>query len=449
MRALLRLGLPLVGGHLAQFAIGMTDAAMLGWYSVEALAAVVLGATLFLQIFILGSGFAMAVMPMVAEAQAQGNQVLVRRIARMGLWLSLGYALASLPIFWFSGAVLIGLGQDAELALATQGYLRIAGFGILPALLVMVLKSYLAALEHTRAVLWITVLAALINVAANYALIFGHWGAPELGLAGAALGSIVVQVVSLVGAVGYALYALPAHRLFHRLWRADTEILRKVFHLGVPIGLTGCAEAMLFAMATMMMGWLGKIPLAAHGIAINLAGATFMIHLGLSNAATVRVGNALGRRDADHMARGAAVACLLSVLVSGCVIAAFLLIPEALIGLFLAVDEPKRDAIMAAGVALLTVAALFQLVDGAQVVALGLLRGVMDTRIPMWIAVVSYLLIGVPCAYGLGFRAGWGGVGVWLGFVVGLSVAGIWLMWRFWGPKLRALRVAWAQEAHR
>ena len=135
----------------------MTDAAMLGWYSVEALAAVVLGATLFLQIFILGSGFAMAVMPMVAEAQAQGNQVLVRRIARMGLWLSLGYALASLPIFWFSGAVLIGLGQDAELALATQGYLRIAGFGILPALLVMVLKSYLAALEHTRAVLWITV----------------------------------------------------------------------------------------------------------------------------------------------------------------------------------------------------------------------------------------------------------------------------------------------------
>ena len=206
---------------------------------------------------------------------------------------------------------------------------------------------------------------------------------------------------------------------------------------------------MLFAMATMMMGWLGKIPLAAHGIAINLAGATFMIHLGLSNAATVRVGNALGRRDADHMARGAAVACLLSVLVSGCVIAAFLLIPEALIGLFLAVDEPKRDAIMAAGVALLTVAALFQLVDGAQVVALGLLRGVMDTRIPMWIAVVSYLLIGVPCAYGLGFRAGWGGVGVWLGFVVGLSVAGIWLMWRFWGPKLRALRVAWAQEAHR
>ncbi len=345
-----------------------------------------------------------------------------------------------LPLFWFSGSLLTSVGQDAELSAVAQSYLRVAGFGIIPALLVMVLKSYLAALEHTRVVLAVTIVATVANAFLNYALVFGNWGAPELGVQGAAIASVSVQVISIIGVVIYAIYALPAHRLFIRLWKPDRDVMKAVFRIGVPIGLTSLAEAGLFAASSVMMGWLGTIPLAAHGIAISLSGATFMIHLGLSNAATVRVGNAMGRRDADHMARGARIAIAISVLVSVAMVILFLSIPEVLVGVFVDADDPNRQAIIAIGVALLLVSALFQFVDGAQAMALGLLRGVMDTRAPMIIAAFSYWGIGLPCGYIFGFTLGWGGVGVWLGLVVGLSSAAVLLMWRFWGPKLRSLR---------
>ncbi|SEP10182.1 multidrug resistance protein, MATE family [Salinihabitans flavidus] len=439
-RAIWRLGLPLVGGHLAQFAVGLTDTVMLGWYSVEALAAVVLGSGFFFVLFIFGSGFAIAVMPMVASADAAGDEVGLRRVTRMGLWLSVGFAFLALPLFWFSGALLLGLGQTPALAEVAQGYLRIAWLGLLPALLVMVLKSYLAALERTRVVFWVTVIGAVANGLANYALIFGNWGAPELGVTGAAIASIVVHAVSMAGVVLYAVLVLPEHEIFRRLWRPDWVELGRVFRLGVPIGITNLAEVGLFAASSIMVGWLGAVPLAAHGIALNLASVAFMVHLGLSNAATVRAGNAIGRRDAEHMARGARAIMAMSLLVALATVAVFVAVPEVLVGLFIAPDEPARAAILATGAAFMIVAALFQVVDGAQVMALGLLRGALDTRVPMVIAAISYWGLGVPSSYVLGFVFGLEGVGVWLGMVVGLSFAGVLLMWRFWGPTLRSLR---------
>lgn len=439
-RAVLRLGLPLIGGHVAQFAIHLTDTVMLGWYSVAALAAVVLGGTYFFVIFILESGFAIAVMPLVAEADAAGDETTLRRATRMGMWLSVIAAFVALPLFWFSEAILLALGQAPDVAATAQEYLRIAGWGLVPALLVMVLKSYLAALEKTRVVFWVTVAAAVANGLVNYALIFGNWGAPELGVVGAAIASLVVQVISLAGVMIYAAVVLPEHTLFARLWRPDWEAFAHVFRLGLPIGITNLAEVGLFAASSLMMGWLGTIQLAAHGIALQLASLTFMVHLGLSNAATVRAGNAIGRKDAEHLAKGAQVAILMSFATAVCAVVVFLSYPEFLLGLFLNPDEPNRMVILTAGVALLYMAALFQIVDGAQVMALGLLRGVKDTRAPMIIAAISYWIIGVPCGYVLGFSLGWGGVGVWLGLVVGLTAASILLMWRFWGPKLATLR---------
>ncbi len=446
VRALLRIGLPLIGGHIAQFAITLTDTIMLGWYSVEALASVVLGGTFFFVIFILGSGFAIAVMPLVAEADAEDDEVGVRRITRMGLWLSVIFGVVALPLFVLSGPILLGLGQVPDVAELAQVYLRIAGLGLIPALLVMVLKSYLAALERTRVVFWVTVAAVPANMAVNYALIFGNWGMPELGVLGAAIASITVQTVSLIGVVGYAVMALPQHELFQRVWRPDWEYFARVFRLGVPIGLTNLAEVGLFAASSLMMGWLGTVQLAAHGIALQLASLAFMLHLGLSNAATVRAGNAMGRKDADHMARGAWVAIVMSVVFASLAVVIFLSFPEFLLGIFIDPSDPQRDVILAAGVSLLLVAALFQFMDGAQIIALGLLRGVQDTRGPMIIAAFSYWIIGVPCGYLLGFTFGMGGVGVWLGLVLGLTAAGILLMWRFWGPKLRGLRASFAAQ---
>ncbi|MFG6562870.1 MATE family efflux transporter [Sulfitobacter sp. 1A13421] len=441
VRAILTLGLPLIGGHLAQMAIGVTDTVMLGWYSVEALAAVVLGSTYFFVLFIFGSGFAMAVMPLVAAYDAEDDEIGLRRATRMGLWLSVGFAMIALPAMIWSPAVLDLLGQGPNLADRAGDYLKVAGWGILPALLVMVLKSYLAALERTQVVLWITLLAAGVNALANYALIFGNWGAPELGVMGAAVASVTTQCVSLIGVVIYVLIALPQHSLFLRLWRVDGQMLLRVFTLGLPIGLTTLSEVGLFAASSLMMGWLGTIPLAAHGIAIQLASLTFMVHLGLSNVATIRAGNAYGRRDVPHMKRGAVIVLVLSLVFALLTMVGFVGWPEPLISVFMQEDEPARAEILAIGTGLLVMAALFQLVDGAQVVALGLLRGVQDTKVPMVMAAVSYWIVGMPCSYLLGFVLGFGAMGIWAGLVAGLAVAGLLLNARFWGVIVKRLAV--------
>ncbi len=441
-RAIAILGLPLIGGHVAQFAIGLTDTVMLGWYGVEALAAVTLGATYFFSIFLLGSGFAFAVMPMVAAAAGAGEERQIRRSTRMGLWLSLVYGAAAMPLLWWSEPILLMLGQKADIAHAAAEYLRIAGWAIFPALLYMVAKSYLAALERTQIVLWLSVFGAVLNALVNYALIFGNWGAPELGITGAAIASLVTNGVSFVLVLAYALKVLPEHELLKNFQRPDWDMLGQVFRMGAPIGLTTLAETSLFAASAMMMGWLGTVPLAAHGIAISLAGLTFMVHLGLSNAATIRSGNAFGRRDRAHMARGGKVVTVMSLVVSVVGITLFLTVPDPLMSLFLDPADPQKKEILLIGAGLLAAAALFQMMDGMQAIALGLLRGVQDTGVPMVIAVLSYWAVGIPASYVFGFVLEWGGVGVWVGLIAGLSVAGLFLMARFWKQSIKTVGAA-------
>lgn len=431
-RAVTTLGLPLVGGHLAQIAIGVTDTVMLGWYGVDALAAVTLASSYFFVLFLMGAGFAFAVMPMVATFDAEDDEISIRRVTRMGLWLSLAYAVVIMPFMIWSEALLLLMGQTETVAADAQNYLRIAGYGMFPWLVAMVVKSYLAALERTQVVFWIAVLTTLCNGLINYALIFGNWGAPELGIAGAATASLVTQAIGMVGIVAYALYVLPHHQLFVRFWKADWEMLSRVFRLGVPIGFTGLSETGLFAATAVMMGWLGTVPLAAHGIALQCASITFMLHLGISNVATIRAGNAYGRGDRDHLARGARVVFIMSLITAVLTSVVFLVWPEPLVLVFMQSSEPARDQIVAIGVGLLAMAALFQLVDGAQAIALGLLRGVQDTTVPMFIAAISYWVVGMPCSYIFGFVLGYDGIGVWMGLVLGLACAAILLSARFW-----------------
>jgi len=438
-RAIAILGLPLIGGHLAQMAIGVTDTVMMGWYGVEALAAVTLASTFFFVLFICGSGFASAVMPMVASFQAEGDETSIRRTTRMGLWLSFGFALLVMPLMINAAPILRMMGQEEAVVTLGAEYLGIAGWGVMPALFVMVLKSYLAALERTQVVLWITVLAAVCNALVNYALIFGNWGAPELGVAGAAIASVTTHAISLIGVVIYVRLVLPQHDLFRRLWGADWDMLIRVFQLGWPISITLLSEVGLFAASAVMMGWLGTVPLAAHGVAVQLASITFMVHLGLSNAGTVRAGNAFGRMDAPHLARGAVVLTAMSLIFSIATVACFFLFPDFLIGIFILEDEPAKVEILQIGVGILFMAGLFQLVDGTQVIALGVLRGVHDTRMPMIYAAISYWGIGVPMSYILGFTFGFEGIGVWGGLGIGLGVAAIFLNLRFWRTVLPAM----------
>ncbi|MGL4319645.1 MAG: MATE family efflux transporter [Paracoccaceae bacterium] len=433
-RETLRLALPLAGSHLAQSALHVTDTIMLGWYGVTELAAAVLGASSFFIIFILGAGFAQAVMPMVAAALGRGDEAQVRRDTRMGIWLSIAYGAVMYPLFWWSGPIFLALGQDADVAALAQDFMRVAGLGLIPALIVMTLKSFLAAIDRAQVVLWVTVAGVFVNALGNYALIFGNWGAPELGVVGSAIATVATQVASLILMGLYAHFnaAGAPFRLWQRFWRADPPALRQVFRLGWPIGVQGLAEAGLFVATALMIGTIGKVELAAHGIAMEVVSLIFMFHVGLANAATLRAGRADGAGDARGLRDGAKAALALSFAVGLVGIVLFVLIPAPLIGLFLDASQPEAAAVIAYGTVLLAVAALFQMVDAGQVMAMGLLRGLRDTRVPMVIAAISDWVIGIPCGWFLGLHLGLGGGGVWGGLVIGLLVAAIALMWRFW-----------------
>ncbi len=359
----------------------------------------------------------------------------------MGMWLSIAFGVLCYPLFWWSGPILLAAGQQPEVAALGQDFLRIAGLGMIPALLVMVLKSYLAALGRTQVVLWATIAAVFVNIAVNWALIFGNAGFPELGVRGAAWASIAAQTLTILVLALYAGF-LPELRRFHlfqRFWRADPVALRQVFRLGLPIGLTSLAEGGLFHASALMMGWIGAKELAVHGIALEACALAFMVHLGLANAATVRTSWADGAGNARGLRDGARVAIALSAGFGLLVVTVFLAAPQPIISVFLDMSKPDAAEIVGIGVMLLALGAMFQMADAMQVIALGLLRGIKDTRVPMWLAILSYWVIGIPAGYLLAFRVGFGAAGIWLGLVIGLTLAATLLMARFWRRAPRPL----------
>ena len=441
-RALFVLGLPLVGSQVAGFAIHMTDTLLLGWYSVVSLAAGTIATSFYFNLWILGAGFGNAVMPMVAGAVAAGDTVRARRVARMALWLSLGFTAVAMPLFWQSEALLLAIGQKPEVADEAQKFLRIVCWGMFPALAQNVFRSYLAAHHRTAVLLWITLGSLVLNGVVAWALIFGHWGLPELGIRGAAITSVTVQVVTAVVLGVYAAWVLPEARLFQRMWKSDSGALRDVARLGWPIGITSLSEGALFTASAVMMGWIGAVELAAHGIALQIAALAFMFHLGMSQAATIRAGGAFGRRDEGELRAIAWAAIIVSMSFGLFIVVLFVSAPQALVTVFVDPTEPERATLIAVGGTLVLLAALFQFADATQVVALSLLRGVQDTTVPMALAAVSYWLVGVPASYVLAFTLGLGAVGLWLGLTVGLATAAVLLMARFWGRAVRIGRPA-------
>lgn len=439
IRAVLALGLPLAGSQLAGVALQTIDTLMLGWYAPSALAGVVLGGSLFLLLLLMGGGFATAVAPLVAGAEGQGDTTKARRVTRMAMWLSILAGLLSLPVLLSSEWIFLVLGQDPEISALAGDYMSVLAWAIFPAHAVNVLKSHLAAMERTRTVLYVMLAAVAVNAFGNWVLIFGHLGVPEMGVVGAALASLLMHCATLLFLVVYVQRALPEHALFVRFWRPDWEAFAEVFHLGWPIGLTMVAEIGLFSFSSVMMGWLGEIQLVAHGIALQVTAITFMMHLGLSQAATVRAGRALGRNTITDLRRGAVVALGISATAVVATMVVFFTVPHILVGFFIEPDAPGHAEIIAVGSSLLVASAFFQFGDAFQVMGMGLLRGLQDTRRPMIIAGVAYWIVGAPMAYIFGFVLDFGGVGIWVGLACGLVLAASLLMYRFWLRVLPAI----------
>lgn len=431
----LKLGLPLVGAQLAQFLIHTTDVLIVGQLGTVELAAMVLAGQYFFTIFIFGSGFSAASIPMAAQAEGRGDKVTVRRSIRMGMWVSILYALLVLPLLLFSETVLLALGQKPDVAALASSYLQIMAFGMFPALLVMCLRSFLSALEKARAILFVTLAMLAFNAGFAYTFVLGHFGAPRLGLTGAALVAFSAQTFALILMVLYIQSSsrLREYELFVRFWRPDWEAFFEVVRLGLPIAITILAEVSLFTVASLMMGWIGTTELAAHGIALQYASMAFMVPLGLSQAATVRVGLAAGRDNYAAVLRAAIASLILAAGFSICGATLFFFKHTDLAALFVDNANPDASAVIATAGPFLIIAGIFQLFDGMQAIGAGLARGLKDSTVPMILAMISYWVIGFPAAYALAFPAGIGGNGIWFGYLGGLFAAAISLNVRFFG----------------
>ena len=434
-RALLTLAGPLVLTQLAQMAIGTTDLILLGRYSKSALAAVAIGNTVYWFAWLLGGGPASAVSPMIAHilGERASNRGGVRASLRMGLWAVVIVSVVVMPIMWSARPILLFCHQQPDLAAGAGKFVGLVSIGLPFSLATMVLSGFATALGHPRAGLWVSLATIVFNGLAGWTLIYGHFGAPRLGIVGSGLATASSSVFGLLGmlAIIQGNRDLRAYRVFHRFARPVHVKLAEVFRLGLPIGVTTLFEAMLFNAMTLLMGAFGTTALAAHQIAMNCASITFMVPLGVGMASTVRVGLASGAGDIAAARRAGLVALGVGGLfmaVSGVFMALF---GGAIAGLYLGSGSRDDAAVIAMAARFLTFAAAFQLFDGLQVVGARVLRGLKDARMPMILAGASYWLVGAPVCVFLAVGLKLGGDGIWIGFVVCLAVAALAMCARF------------------
>jgi MATE family multidrug resistance protein len=346
----------------------------------------------------------------------------VRRTFRAGLWL----VVAMLPpywlLLWHVGALMHAFGISDELAVQGQTFLRAYMWCTAPWLLFQLLRNFVAALERPRAVLWLSLGGIALNALISWSLIFGKLGLPALGLVGGGLGSTLTWII-MCGALVLVVVLDRQFRRFHLFghwWRFDRQRTLAMVRLGWPIGVTMALEMGVFALAAYFMGWIGAPAVAAHAVALQLAALTFMVPLGLGQAATVRVGLALGRCDEAGIARAGWTAWVIGVGFMGTMAIVMWAIPRTLVTLFLK-DIPANAVVIGLAVSFLRVAAAFQLVDGAQVIGAGMLRGLHDTRWPLMFALVGYWVVGLGIGTWLAFGEDWKGVGIWIGLASGLA----------------------------
>ena len=431
----LRLASPMVLTNLTQAAIQGTDVVLLGWLGPRSLAAGALGSNIYVAFLIFGMGLVMAASPLMSrQIGAMPHSVRdVRRTVRQTMWAAVTMAIPVMLILWHAETLLIWLGQERALAAQAAKFVRAIEWGFIPALFYLVLRSYVAALERPAWALLIGAFGVIFNACLNYSLIFGKFGLPALGVFGAGLGSTITQTMMFAGmAIVIVTHKrFRRYRLFGRFWRADWARYKAVWKLGGPIAMTLGLEITIFNAAVFLMGIVGTAALAAHAVAIQVASFSFMVPLGLSQAATVRVGLALGRRDAGGITRAGWTAWVMGVGFMTCTACLMWTMPRAIIGLFLDTHSAADAPVIDLAVSFLAIAAIFQIVDGMQAVGAGMLRGLHDTKIPMLFAAFGYWVVGFGVALWLGFHRHMGGVGIWIGLASGLAVVAVLMLARW------------------
>lgn len=429
----MRLAAPMALTQLGQVAMMTTDLALIGRLGDKAVAATALAHTVLFAAFVLGMGVVSAVAPLAAQAHGARQPRMVRRALRVGLWASVMLGVPLTVAQLWGEDILVALGQGAEPAALAARYLNGLAWCLIPGWAFIALRNFMSAVNRPEPALWITLAAIPANGLLAYALIYGPFGLPALDLLGAGIATTIVNIGMCVAAVwvAYACHPFKKYRALGRCWRPDWPLMGKLLIVGLPISGIFLLEYGVFAAAALLMGRIGTTALAAHQIALQTASIMFMVPFGISLAATVRVGQAAGRRDAVATRRAGFAALALGAAFMAAMTMMVALTRDIIPHLFLGAGAADAAATTALAATLLVLGATFFIADGIQTVAAGALRGLNDTRIPMLIAGLSFWAIGFTACYALAFPAALGAVGVWIGLSVGLAVHAGLLVWRF------------------
>ena len=433
--ATLRLSWPLAAANLLQMLTYAIDVIFIARLGEDQLAASALAIALFGLVLWALSGLTGAVAPVAAAELGERAPALrpVRRSVRMALWLAVFSGVAGIGICLLLGPLMHVTGQQAQITALAIEYNSLLVLSLIPMLFNNVLRSFVSTLDRPIFATAITAGGIFVNALANYAFIFGNLGAPELGLQGAAVATILTTLTTLAAYV-VAIRLDPRlhrYRVFGRWWSPDWPRLLHIVRIGTPIALTITAEAGIFGAAAFLMGNIGASQLAAHTVALQIAALAFQVPFGVGQAATIRVGYFYGARDADGMNRAGWTAIVVGTGFMAFTALLMIAIPKPLIAIYVDPWDPKNAVLVGFALQYIVIAAAFQLFDGMQAVAAGALRGLQDTRIPMWIAAFAYWVPGIGTALALGFYTPLEGVGVWIGLATGLTVAAALLGWRW------------------
>ena len=424
----LKLALPLMASQLGQVVVNFVDNIMVAKLGPAALAGVSFANALYAICLVFGMGISFALPPLISEAQGAVDDRRISSYFKHSLIVNLAFGVFSMILLIAFIPFMKYLGQDPEIIPHAADYMYYSALGMIPFMIFQTLRCYSDGLSETLPSMIIIILGNLLNVILNYLLIFGHWGLPEMGAAGAALSSLISRVFMVFG-------ILIIFRHWKNLWIYLSEVrfnmykssyFKKILSLGIPSSFQMTFELTAFSAAAIIMGFIGKIEQASHQIAINLASITFMIATGLAMASTIRVGNQLGKGDISKV-KDAGYSAMIQITIFMIVAAiGFVLARHLLPTIYM--DNAEVISIAAY---LLLAAAIFQIPDGIQVITLSALRGLQDVKVPTFITFLSYWLLGIPCSYILAITLEWGPIGVWIGLILGLTISAIFLSYRF------------------
>lgn len=440
MRAMLRLAAPLVGANLLQMAVFAVDVVFVARLGPEALAASSLSVSLFGLLIWSMTGLVGAASPLIAAELGSRRHAVreVRRTVRMAAWAGLLAAMVAMGVCMLGGPLMKITGQEPGVIARAVPFLQVLMWASIPAVLAALLRTVVATLGRPGIGTAITGMAVVINSLGNWIFVFGHLGAPELGLQGSAISSVVTSTAMLVA---FALVIrfdrrLHRYRFLGRWWKPEWKRFADVLRIGLPICGTIIAEAGMFNGAAFVMGRIGETELAAHTLALQFAAIAFQVPFGVGQAATIRVGLAYGARDNAAIALAGRVATQLGIGFMALSAGVMMLFPLQLLRFYIDPAAPENARVVVLALQYMMVAAAFQLFDGAQAVGASQLRGLQDTRVPMLIAIFGYWVPGVGTALWLGLFTGIGGLGVWIGLLVGLIFVAALLHWR-WSMRAR------------